>query len=154
MEQETPTPVDLTQLTDQIRVVALARNNTGAISQLAKESLADWNERNKELLASLAEHKENLATGENLLRELTIAAYTLTGNKALVPGVGIREVKVYTYDEKEALKWALEHKLALSLDTKAFEGYAKQEDFDFVSTSIKVSATIATDLDAALAGEL
>jgi len=145
MEAPAP-PADLTALTDQIKVVAKARE----VAELAKKARHDaqvaWEESN----ASLFED-EGLACGasagaEARLRELTIEAYHATGLKHPAEGVGIREVTKLAYDEKEALKWAIEHKLALQLDKKKFADYAKDGTIEFVAVTTEPQATIATVL--------
>jgi len=50
------------------------------------------------------------------------------------------------YDDREAMSWALEHKLALKLDTSAFEKIAKTSNLMFVTILEEPSATIATEL--------
>ena len=50
--------------------------------------------------------------------------------------------------DEAALKWAIEHKLALQLDKKAFEGIAKQSPLDFVTSTTEIQATIASVLTA------
>ena len=90
---------------------------------------------------------------EDQLRLLTIAAYNLTGNKQPVPGVGIRESTKLDYEPGAALRWATEHKIALSLDKKAFEGIAKTSQLDFVTSRTEIQATIATDLAAVVPTE-
>ena len=144
----TPPPAELTDLTTEIRVVATARTDMAALNEQLVAIRTLWNEQNKVLLDRITEQKEFVAMGEDRVRELTIAAYKLTGNKAPVPGVGIRETTKLDYTVPDALKWATEHKIALALDKKAFEGIAKQSPLDFVKSSIEVTATIATNLDA------
>ena len=87
---------------------------------------------------------------ETMLRELTLEAYKLTGNKQPVPGVGIRETTKLEYDPKVALNWGIEHHgIALKLDTKAFETVVKATPsiVDFVTSRTEVTATIAKELE-------
>ena len=97
-------PVDLTALTNQIKVVAKARAQAVALKESVKCSLEAWELANKEIITSAEQEREHVADTEERLRNLTIEAYNATGNKAPVPGVGIREIKKLAYDEKEALK--------------------------------------------------
>lgn len=69
--------------------------------------------------------KAQLATAEAALHTATLAHYAAMRNKAPAPGVGIREVTTYHYDPQQALQWALEHRLALTLDVRAFESLCK-----------------------------
>ena len=136
-----------TELLDQIKVVAKTRGEAKVLSDKRKAMYDAFISQHTEFFADVVAAATVVSEAETILRDLTIEAFNTTGNKQPAPGVAIRETKVYTYNSKEAFKWAIEHKLALALDTKAFEGYAKQEDFDFVSTSVKVIATIAKELE-------
>jgi hypothetical protein len=140
----------MNELLDQIKTVAEARAKEEALRSEEFKLRDAWNIANEKFLNELAQSKTATIEAEAKLRELTLKTYQETGSKAPAPGVGIREVKVYSYDSKDALEWAKEHKLALALDKKAFEGYAKNEDIDFVSIHTEPQATIAADLSAAL----
>ena len=78
------------------------------------------------------------------LRAAILAAYQATGNTKPAPGVGIRETTTYQYDPAAALAWCLEHKVALQLDTKAFEALCKHPSTrpDFVHVVKTPTATI------------
>jgi len=133
-------------LLDQIKEVAKAREQKFLLGMAKQRSYEQWLETNLELMEQLANAETEVTEQEALLRELTIKAYNETGSKAPAPGVGIRELTKLDYDPKEALKWALEHKIALSLDKKTFEGFAKTTPLDFVAVTEELQATIATDL--------
>ncbi len=132
---------------ERINEVVEARAKAKELKRQRDVLLEGWNMANQVLFDTLTQAGAEVAVAEDALREMAISTYSETGNKAVALGVGIRETKVYTYDSKEALRWAIEHKLALSLDKKAFEGYAKQEDFDFVTLTKEPTATIATELE-------
>ena len=148
MEQEKSTPIDLTQLTDQIRVVSKARVFKASIDTKVKDSRAAWEAENQILLDNQKYQATTLEGCEGLLRELTVKAYFKTGNKAPAPGVGIRVTQALDYDTKEAMEWALIHRLALKLDVSGFEKIVKAnpESVEFVSITEKTTATIATEL--------
>ena len=136
------------ELLTQIKIVAEARERE-EILRVEEFKLRDaWNIANEKFLNELAQSKEATAEAEIKLRELTIKTYQETGNKTPAPGVAIREITKLEYDPKEALKWALEHKISLSLDKKSFEGFAKATPLDFVEVHTEPQATIATDLNA------
>ena len=87
---------------------------------------------------------------EAQLRALTLQAYAETGNKTPAPGVAVREVTKLSYNLQEALDWAIEHKMALKLDTPAFERIAKASPLPLVTVSQEPQATIASDLNKCL----
>ncbi len=94
---------------------------------------------------------EYLLSAEKALRDMTIAVYQETGNKAPAPGVGIRETTQIRYNLKDALQWAIAHRICLKLDTAAFEKLAKTSsleasDIDFVELALIPQATIAAEL--------
>jgi len=140
----------MTELLEQIKLVAEAREKSkrAYIDKLA--ALEVWEMENKALLEGAQEAHSQVAEAEAKLRELTLKAYQETGNKAPAPGVGIREVTKLEYDPKNALMWAVEHRLALQLNKTAFEKIAKTDTPEFVTVSTEPQATIATDLSEVL----
>jgi len=82
------------------------------------------------------------------LRTAAIAAFQETGDLAPAPGIKIRMMSRLDYEADEAKRWAINHKMALSLDTREFEKLAKAApaNFDFVRQYQEPAATIATDL--------
>ena len=139
-------------LLDQIKRVAEARQTKEALVQERNALLAQWEVENAGLITQLKDWSEACQQEEELLRELTIKAYNETGSKAPAPGVGIRERIVLQYDGKVAFDWAKAHKIALMLDTKAFEKIAKADPPDFVKITTEPQATIATNLDDKIKG--
>jgi len=143
----------VTKLKAQIKVVVDARQVAVSLKVLRDNLLAEWNKEHQELLDSLTQAGADVAVSESTLRELTLRAYAETGSKAPVEGVGIREMTVLSYDSRVAFDWAKAHKIALKLDTNAFEKIAKADPPDFVKITTEPQATIATKLEKAL-GEL
>ena len=139
--------VDLTELINQIKVVAKAREDKAYSGEAVKELMAVWESRNKEMIDAAETHRARLSEAEGLLRTLTIEAYHLTGNKHPAPGVDIRQGTKLEYDPNKAYAWALEHKIALSLNVKGFEKIATDTPIDFVTSQPVVSATIAKELE-------
>jgi len=141
--------VEQTNLIEQIKTVAKAREEQSLLSDLKKKRLAEWEERNAALLSDIADSSQFLADVEALLRETTIKVYQDTGNKAPAKGVGIREMTKLDYDPKEAFDWAVEHKVCLKLDTATFDKMSKlasETKPGFVKITTEPQATIATDL--------
>ncbi len=81
------------------------------------------------------------------VREAAIAEYARTQDKHPSPGVNVNETTLVTYDAGVALAWAIDHRLALSLDVKAFE---KIRPMDIVTVTQVPKATIAVDIRKAL----
>jgi hypothetical protein len=138
------------ELMEQIKAVALARENAKIAKESKDAAYSAWEREYKSLLDSVDETAKHLQESETKLREMTIKIYQETGNKQPAPGIGIREITRVEYDPKQAVKWAIEHKIALSLDKKSFEGWAKANQLDFVKISTEPQAIIATDLSAFL----
>ncbi len=145
MTQDTDS-VLLSVLRGQVQVVAIARDKASRLKKQRDDLLEKWNNDNRWLLDRLTQSGADVAAEETTLRELTLQAYQETGNKTPVEGVGIREMTRLEYDQKEALKWAMSHQVALSLDRKTFEGLAKATPLDFVIITKEPQATIATNL--------
>ncbi len=105
--------------------------------------------QNKDLLAIIKGIENEMANLETGIRQEAIKTFQETGNKAPFPGVGIREKAIMQYPPDLALEWALEHKLALALDVRAFEAAMKAtkgKQPPFVSFRIEAQGTIAQDL--------
>ena len=137
-------------LLEQIKVVVHARQVAKEAQELKDKAFNDWYGANNHLYINLELASNAQDEAETRLRELTIMAYHETGSKTPALGVGIRELTKLEYEPKEALKWALEHKISLALDKKSFEGFAKATPLDFVKVYTELQATIATDLSAAV----
>lgn len=134
-------------LKSQIRVVVEARQRAVELKGQRDALWEDWNKANRELLNALIQAGAEVAEVEAMLRELTLQDYAQTGNKTPVEGVGIREVTKLEYDTKVAFSWAVEHTMALKLDTSAFEKIAKASPPNFVTVFQEPQATIATQLE-------
>jgi len=137
---------DLTALQNQIRNVARARQEAQRLSDEKKAMYDEFISHHTDFFAEVATAASRVTEAEDTLRELTLAIYAETGNKKPAEGVGIREIIKLDYDPKEALKWAMSHQIALSLDKKSFEGFAKATPLEFVTVNTEAQATIATDL--------
>uniref|UniRef100_A0A6M3LIP0 Uncharacterized protein n=1 Tax=viral metagenome TaxID=1070528 RepID=A0A6M3LIP0_9ZZZZ len=137
---------ETSELLVQIKLVAKARQDKELADQIVKKSREEWEAKNADILHHAADLREVVAFQEDGLRTMTIEVYNQTGNKKPCQGVGIRELTKLDYELKTALAWATEHKIALALDKKAFEGIAKQSPLDFVTTTTEIQATIAAEL--------
>jgi len=132
------------ELINQVKVVAQAREHKAYLADLKKTRLEEWEEEHAGLLNDLKENSEFLNEAETKLRELTLKAYEENGDKTPADGVSVKIFHPLEYDPKEALKWAMEHQIALSLDKKIFEGFAGSTPMDFVTIKDEARAQIAT----------
>ena len=134
------------KLIEQIKVVAEAREQAEELEAKRKALYDEFLLGHVEFFSDVIKAKTRVEVNEEELRKLTLQAYAETGDKAPAPGVGIREVAILEYDKKVAFDWAKAHKMALKLDTRAFEKIVKADTPDFVTVASEPQATIATDL--------
>ena len=137
----------MTELQEQIKVVVEARQKASEVNHALRSAQAVWEVTNHSLFEEDTQARIQCGESEQLLRELTLQAYAETGNKAPAKGVGIREITKLEYDTKVAFDWAVEHTMALKLDTSAFAKIAKVSPPDFVNVILEPQATIATQLE-------
>jgi len=134
----------------RIQTVIIAREKAAAAQAHYDAAYSNWEYANSNLIDEKDEAKEALAGAELMLRGLTVAVYQETQNKAPYPGVGIREVTKIDYPAQEAFAWAMEHKICLQLDVKAFEKLlttASELRPSFVTVTKEPQGTIATKLE-------
>ena len=134
-------------LREQINIVVEARGKVKEATKLRVSAYQEFVEANQPLLDNESNAKTACEEAETILRNLALISYAETGEKAVAPGIGIRVMSRLGYDVKEAMAWALDHKLALKLDSSAFEKIAKTSDLPFVTTTEEPQATIATELE-------
>jgi hypothetical protein len=103
--------------------------------------------------AGLFAHRDTLAARvtelEQMVKTGAVEYYKLNpGDKAAAPGVNIQDRKVIHYDPAAAKNWALDHKMCILLDQKAFEGLCRNETTrpDVATVTTEPAATIAQDL--------
>jgi hypothetical protein len=139
---------NLTELQAQIQRVAMARAHFARAVDVKQTSYEKWKQENDFLIVQAANAEMAKDIEKTKLRELTLTAFKATGDKHPAPEVGIREGSELKYEKTEALTWAVEHKMALSLDTKAFEKIVKASPatFAFVEVVPTVTATITSDI--------
>lgn len=129
-----------------INEVVKAREWAKEATERRTSEYQKWVEANQSLLDHEKFLKEACLEAEANLRDMALQSYAQTGNKTVAPGVGIRVMTKLNYDAKEAMAWAMEHSLALTLDKKAFEAIAKTTPLGFVVSTEEPIATIAQDL--------
>ncbi len=129
---------------DAIRLVVEARQCHRTLKTQVQTLKQEFTARHVDMFKEEALGKEAVMEAEAALRELAFEIYQRTGQKTVHPGVKIREVTQLAYDPKCALEWAMEHRMALTLDAKAFEKIAKAASLPFVQITIEPQATLAT----------
>lgn len=147
------TTVDPTLLT-HVQAVALLRREVASLDTVLDEKRRVFEANNADLLSMRKELADLLHTSEAQLRAAAEAHYRETGEKAPAPGVKIQLRTRLRYTISEAVAWAKQTGVAIlpeRLDEKAFEKIAKATPLPFVQTYEDPQATLATDLDAALA---
>ena len=137
----------MTTLEEQVKAVAAARAINQEANTRRNETYQKFLADNEQLYTNERDSAAKCEEAENLLRELTLKAYEETGNKNPALGVSVKVFQVLDYEPKEALKWAMEHQIALSLDKKSFEGFAKATPLEFVTVTEEPRAQIATNLE-------
>lgn len=139
---------EIKELKEQINLVVVARRLAQEASANRAEAYQSWFDLYQHLFDNENNAKVACQEAEAQLREMALSTYAITGDKAVAPGIGIRELTKLNYDAGVAFNWAIEHKLALKLDVSAFEKMVKANplSFDFVSITEEPTATIATEL--------
>lgn len=138
---------------EMVRRLALARKRAeeirAALEPKKEALLRTYEDENHDLL----EESRNLLTLDSdlqaAIKSATLAAYEADRtNKKPYPACGVRVSEKPVYEASTALKWATEHKLCLTLDTKSFGSLCESPATrpDFVTMSELRTPTIATDL--------
>ena len=140
---------------EQARIVQQAREDARETNEYLAGSRQSWERMNAGFIQRAKELTEQQTVAESQLRELALMRHADTQDKHPGSGVEIGVGQHLDYSPAEAFSWALEHKIALTLNVKVFESIAKTEPtrIDFVEISEEASATIATDLGKALEKE-
>lgn len=144
-----PLPQEMPTLAEMVAQLAvLRRMETAAKAQLEKAETA-FRIENAALYRNAERSKEDRAQLEETVRALAITEHLMTGDKHPAPGISIRITPKWRYEEREALRWAIQHEPdCLSLRKAAFEAICKTRPLPFVTVeNVSVPA-----LDADLAG--
>lgn len=141
-------------IAEQAHAVLAARRLHQSLKAKVDASRNTWLIHNAAFLEATDHARAQVAEQEARLRSLALTVYSETGSKAPGLGVGIRVTTRLAYDPVAALEWASKKRLALQLDTKAFEKLAKAGACEYLVEWIEEpQATISSDLAAALGGE-
>ena len=105
-----------------------------------------FEEQHKLLIYGISELSSELMEEKSLYEIAAEKDFRQTGNKKLLGGIGIREGILINYDLKDALNWAQDHKLCLTLDKREFDKIAKTQDIDCVTKEHKITVTFPPKL--------
>ena len=142
--------ITIRELAEALQAARIAAKS--AALALAEKQLA-FEMENLSLIQNKAEAEKRLADADGALRAFALVKYEATGNKRPGPGVEILMTTHLNYDHAQALAWAMEKKLACSLDKRVFVELAKILELDFVRISAEPTVTVAQDLAKALERE-
>lgn len=88
-----------------------------------------------------------ISTLKSQISELAIKNFEETGSKVFIGGVKVQEVKKLEYVEKLAFDFALEKKMFLQFDKKAFEKVATSLNLDFVNETKTLRTTFPAKIE-------
>lgn len=112
-----------------------------------------WRTDNLALLANVDNTEAEVKRLEAEIRQEAVRTYQMFDNPHPYPGVEVKVFTVLTYEEREALQWAVTHGIALTLNKRLFEDIAKGPtgaEMPFVKISKEARAQLAKDLSKAL----
>jgi hypothetical protein len=140
---------DLEYLLRQLATAREKAKSTRALYTKLHEAWLEDHRMDAEAASVAAIDVQNL---EMRVRETALSIYEDTQEKAICPGVAVRVLTRYDYDQDEAFTWAREHNMCLKLAANEFDAVCKQDKIrpDFVDVREVPQATIATDLEKVL----
>jgi|TARA_Y100000310_G_scaffold344765_1_gene459335 hypothetical protein len=133
-------------LPELVQQLAAARQDADLAANALRMEQEQFAEDHADLFNRVEGARKGVADIEGAIRETALAHYAVDGNKKPSPGVGIRVSTKLDYTPANALAWAKEHSIALSLDKRAFEKIAKVDTPEFVTVTEEPQATIAREL--------
>ena len=129
--------------------LAEARNTEKELVGMLKQKQNKFDKDNADLIDAINHCKGDRGSLEEILRNNAIDEFKKTGDKSFFDKtVQIKEIKNLQYNYEDAEKWAIEHKIFLTLDKKNFEKYAKSniDTLPFGGVDIVYKAYIAKDI--------
>lgn len=121
------------EIPDQLYELRLAMAEYDRHKALLDERRSQFEQENADLVTSVRALGDEISELKENIRPLAEAEYERTGSKKLWGGVGIREKTSLNYDPADALAFAHEKDMFLTLDTKAFEKAAESLGLPFVT---------------------
>lgn len=126
---------DLKQLKKDLKELEISKEELKNRKELFDRKNRDLNDHIQDLIERVKQNKERIK-----LCALEEYESDPKKNKKLLGGIGIREKKVLSYDEKKAFDWALKTRTCLILDKKTFEKVGPTM-VDFVEVTKEPSVT-------------
>jgi hypothetical protein len=130
---------------EKMSMLKQAREDLEGQKKLYDSNFEQFKVDNEHLIGGIKDSKEIVNALESDIKAEAIELYDGSVKK-FDTGVGIRVTKKLNYAPLDAFGWALEHRLCLTLDKKAFETVAKTQELDFVKTEEVVTATIPKEI--------
>lgn len=124
---------------DILDLIKVQEENLASIKTAYEESI-------KPIVEGLKTLKEKLEVERAIIEEAAIKEFKETGNKKFVGGIGVQERKTLEYNEQEVFNWALDKKMFLTLDKKAFEKVAENIGAPTVVVGKKTQATFPKEI--------
>lgn len=123
------------------RVAAKKAELTAMIERITTK----WNEVNAELLVEADEAAKKFTAVEYQIRQAALAQFAETGDKQIGHGVSIRVETKYEYEEEEAIRYSIEHKMPhmLKIDGVKFKKFASVTPLDFVKETTKPTPVVS-----------
>jgi len=101
---------------------------------------------NEELMDRITRLSEEQCSEKEKIVTAAKQEYDTHQNKKLLGGLGIQIRKKVLYEEKDAMNWAKEHSMCLSLDKRSFEKIAKTQEMSFVQHEENILVTFPKNI--------
>lgn len=141
----TPTALEV-HFEDALSALADARRTEAQAKALLAEARAAFEAQHADEIKMAADATALVKEFDEQARTWALDVFKATGEKKLMYGVEVKMFATMTYDAKEAEAWAVEHKMAMKFDAKAFEKIAKASPLPFVTVGEEPRVTIPTSL--------
>ena len=131
---------------EKLKELKLALESEKVFSEEIKRLREQFEINNSMVFKSRDQNRETISNLKSILTENAEAGYEKDGIKKRLGGIGIKIMNKLEYEQNQAMSWAKEHQLCLTLDKKAFEQIAKTQDLDFVTKKEKVTVTFPKEI--------
>lgn len=142
----------MSELTIALRALHEARLTEASVKSVLKDKREAFEATIADTISAMTDATNARELAEATVRGLAVAMYLESGEKKPAKGVDVVESSKLKYDPAKGFEWAVEHKVALALDTKAFEKIAKASPLPFVTVEVTPTTRIASDLTEAVGG--
>lgn len=142
------------QMTAAVVRVAGARYAAEGFAHRLAAAREEFDAKHAALIEDARVAKQAVADAEATAKALGAAHFLVTGEKAPVAGLTVKERTVLTYTDADAFEFAKRTGVGLvpeTYDAKSIEKVAKAMPLPFVTITTEPMVTLASDLSAALA---